>query len=366
MCHTAMFRLKTLTALAGLVLVASTPLAGDPAAFTMIVLPDTQVYTETDEGAAIFRKQTNWIVANRSALNIRFVMHEGDVVETASSEAQYVRARAAMSVLDQAAPAVPYGVLPGNHDSVFDSKSQFTRFFGPNSGVNFGVTSFQAYPWWGGSYMPNQRHVGNYQVYSVPNAGDFVVVHLAWIPNIDTHQGITTLADQTGDSGEVLRTKAMLRWADGVLKANANKRAILVFHAFLSLRNGVAERMVGGNPLAGTEFIWQTLIVPNPNVFLTLNGHELGLQAEANRSDFAGGRWVHQVLANYQSRAAGGSGWLRILTYEPTDRRIRVRTYSPHLNQYEQDANSEFTLPLDGSATTPPVLAAPRNLRIGG
>ena len=62
---------------------------------------------------------------------------------------------------------------------------------------------------------------------------------------------------------------------------------------------------------------------------------------------------VHQLLADYQDRASGGEGWLRILRFVPAEDRVYVQTYSPWLNRYEQDADSEFTLafPMAGPFT---------------
>jgi hypothetical protein len=58
-------------------------------------------------------------------------------------------------------------------------------------------------------------------------------------------------------------------------------------------------------------------------------------------------------LADYQERASGGEGWLRILRFIPAENRIHVETYSPWLNRYETDSNSQFTLdfPMGGFST---------------
>ena len=50
------------------------------------------------------------------------------------------------------------------------------------------------------------------------------------------------------------------------------------------------------------------------------------------------------MLADYQERASGGEGWLRILRFVPADNKVYVQTYSPWLNRFETDADSEFTL----------------------
>ncbi|MEO8107888.1 MAG: Ig-like domain-containing protein, partial [Actinomycetes bacterium] len=80
-------------------------------------------------------------------------------------------------------------------------------------------------------------------------------------------------------------------------------------------------------------------------IHLVLSGHYSG---EGRRRDLNScGQPVHQVLADYQSRANGGDGWLRYMTFNPTENTIDVKTYSPKLNRFESDANSEFTLDFD-------------------
>ena len=81
-----------------------------------------------------------------------------------------------------------------------------------------------------------------------------------------------------------------------------------------------------------------------------LCGHDSG---EAFRSDTVRGYTVYQVMADYQSRSNGGDGWLRILDFNPVEDLIYVKTYSPHLNKYETDSNSQFTLFYDMTETTP-------------
>jgi len=78
-----------------------------------------------------------------------------------------------------------------------------------------------------------------------------------------------------------------------------------------------------------------------------LCGHVPG---EGRRQDTFNGNTVHTMLSDYQGRTAGGNGWLRILEFSPANNEIRVKTYSPWLNQFENDADSEFNLPYDMNA----------------
>ena len=49
------------------------------------------------------------------------------------------------------------------------------------------------------------------------------------------------------------------------------------------------------------------------------------------------------MLANYQQFEKGGNGFLRILTIDPKNRRISVKTYSPYINKYKTDTDQQFT-----------------------
>ena len=86
----------------------------------------------------------------------------------------------------------------------------------------------------------------------------------------------------------------------------------------------------------------------NPNLFLMMGGHNTG---EGQRVDTFNGNTVNSFLANYASRSNGGNGWLRILEFSPANNEIRVKTYSPVLDQFETDANSQFVLPYDLQGT---------------
>ena len=79
----------------------------------------------------------------------------------------------------------------------------------------------------------------------------------------------------------------------------------------------------------------------NPNLFLMLTGH-VGV-GEARRQDTFNGNTVHSLMSNYQEEMNGGNGWLRIMTFSPTNDEIQVTTYSPWLDQFNTDSDNQFT-----------------------
>jgi 3',5'-cyclic AMP phosphodiesterase CpdA len=82
----------------------------DDAAWTIAVLPDTQIYARSHP--ELFIAQTRWIAAQAERHRIRFVLHAGDIVDD-GGEAQWRVAERALRVLDG---RVPYVLALGNHD----------------------------------------------------------------------------------------------------------------------------------------------------------------------------------------------------------------------------------------------------------
>lgn len=120
----------------------------------------------------------------------------------------------------------------------------------------------------------------------------------------------------------------------------AGRVGIVTTHGYFGLQG---QRSVPS--CSNTQYLWDELGEPNPNLRFMLSGHVHG---ETRRVDPVDGRSVFQLLADsaadYQERRDGGEGWLRILRFVPGDDKLYVQTFSPWLNQFETDADSEFTL----------------------
>jgi hypothetical protein len=286
---------------AGGTLTASASLRRASAAeFTIIALPDTQHYSE--QFPAVFTAQTQWIIDNKTARNIVFVTHEGDIVEHYNLASEWQAANTSLSMLDG---VVPYGMGPGNHDQPTTLFNQY-----------FPYTRYQGETWYGGHYQ--NLNDNNYELFS-GGGMDFVIVHLQFCP-----------------------PAAAVSWASSVLQTYPDRIGMMTTHGYLGLS---AQRSV--NLCADTQYLWDGLAVPNPNLHFMLAGHVHG---ESRRVDTANGHPVYQMLADYQDRATGGEGWLRILRFVPSEDKVYVQTYSPWLNRFESDADSEFTLdfPMSG------------------
>jgi hypothetical protein len=315
--------------------------APPPRPFSIVVLPDTQYYSAGY--TQIFEAQTRWIVANRAALNIAFVLHEGDVVDT-DVAAQWQNAARSLRRLEG---QVPYFVTVGNHD--IGSNCPTARGCRATM-INdfFPVSGFSGTSWFGGTFEPD--HIEN-------NYGIVPVEGGSWL----------VLALEFGPRDQVLE------WANGVLDAHPDLPALLVTHAYLyndgtrydhftrpdqlwSPHNYDLDWLPGG--VNDGEEMWQALVSKHDNLRFVLSGHALPADPNTNpdttarlTSTRASGSHCHQILANYQTcsgfpcpETMGGDGYLRIMRFDPATHGMSVRTYSPYLDRWKTDPPNEFVL----------------------
>lgn len=75
---------------------------------------------------------------------------------------------------------------------------------------------------------------------------------------------------------------------------------------------------------------------------------------EGEKIDNLDNRTVYQLLSDYQGFPQGGDGWLRIMKFVPSENTIYVTTYSPYLDNYRTNSDSQFQLyyPMNETAAT--------------
>jgi hypothetical protein len=248
----------------------------------------------------MFDAQTTWLVNNQVTRNIVYTTHLGDIVNDVGTIAQWdiagklAATKGALTALDDA--GMKYSLAVGNHDG------------GPSNTTNFN------------SYFPSTRvgdgHMGsdndnNYGLFSYGGM-DFILINIEYG------------ADST-----------VIAWADDLLTNPPynTRRAIVVTHDLLT----------NCTTLSSTGQAIYTALQDRPNLFLMLGGH---LDSPECRLDLprTGMDTVYALRSDYQTRS-GGNGWLRLMEFQPAVNQIQVYTYTPFLDQWETDANSQFTLP---------------------
>lgn len=314
------------------------PTGPDKDSFCLIVLPDTQHYSEKFPKS--FTAQTNWIIEHRNIRNIQGVLHLGDITNH-STVAEWKNASASMAVLDEA--KMPYAYVPGNHDySKTGNCSDRTTLLNDY----FSVDRAKKQPTFAGTYDREPTRTEN-SIHRWDVAGRKLLI----------------LALEFGPRNDVLR------WANEMLTKYADREVILITHAHIYFDDSRYDRSKFGtkqswNPhvygvakatmddVNDGEEVWTKLISKHENVILTLNGHVLGDGLGRFESKTPAGRIVPQHLVNFQMRPHGGDGWLRILEFK-TNGTMAAIDYSPVLNKSNVSKQNAFTvaLPKIGSAT---------------
>jgi len=155
---------------------------------------------------------------------------------------------------------------------------------------------------------------------------------------------------------------AALAWAGELLDRHDAVPAIILTHAYLDADgtrfDHVSRHDQPWNPhryfvdqspgaVNDGEEMWRKLVSRHDNVRFVLCGHALDDGTGRLASRRADGSTVHEILANFQTGALGGGGYLRIMRFSPARRTVAVETYSPYLNQFKRDPDNQFELRYD-------------------
>jgi len=282
--------------------------------FTVVLLPDTQNYSEKYPDT--YLTQTRWIKSRAKPDNVKFVIHLGDIVQTARIEKEWRVADRAHAILDG---VVPYSVVPGNHD--MDSKNRrltrgtslYDKYFPPSR--------FEKHSWYGGHM--GESNASNYCLFEAGGM-KFMVLSLAFAPS-----------------------DPMLAWAGGVIHAHKDCRVIVATHFYMRPEGrGTDPRPYGLDGCNG-EDLWKKFVQKYDNIFMVVSGHVLGVnhQTSINRA----GRKVHEILCDYQGLPNGGDGWLLTLRFVPRQNKIHAEAYSPLLDKHNVAPMHTYTLDYDMS-----------------
>ncbi len=330
--------------------------------FTLAVIPDIQSYTNHNAQKGVWgyplnnmdmlMAQMEYIRDNTVANGgtIAFAVQEGDLVDNRSMfSSEWRDASRALMLMDG---LIPYLVVPGNHDSDRWSRidrsipfqsvgwSTFKKYFGNES------PHFKDKKWYGGSYNDG---MDSWSILTVEGQRILFLAleletpddALEWAQSvIDMHKGIPTVVI-----------------THEYLTVGARDRENPEYLAFGNSRNRLYAN--GNSP----ETVWNKFISKNDQIFMVLCGHSYldngegeGIRIDVN--DY--GHKVYAVLANYQGRREidnsivtrrnlidSADGWFRLMHFDIAKSRVRVQTYSPYLDRYETDADSDFTINFD-------------------
>lgn len=282
--------------------------------FTLVVIPDTQ--REVRSVDPRFDNRMKWLVDNRSALDIRFVTHTGDVVDWDTSDhIQYKRASTGFTLLDNA--QMPYAVALGNHDTAAVCVGGSACPGNTNLNLRDTRTFNQFFPI---SRFKNLR--GVYEPGKVDNAFhtfraggvDWVVINLEMWP----------------------RT-AVINWAKSVLQQLPRHNAIFITHSHLTSGSTIVGTN-GGYGDTSPQYVYDNLYTQFANVKFVFSGHT-GTTGYLKGTGVKGNTF-YQFLNCYHDETSNPT---RLMEIDTAARTVATRVYSPYTGTEKNDG-SKMTL----------------------
>ncbi len=310
--------------------------------YTMAVLGDTQMHLSVatdgnglslyDEGydytSNAFYKNIQWLIANKDALNLQFVMHMGDLtdnlnnnvsasngVNKGNKEMDY-----AMQFMDYLTEAgIPWSLNRGNHDSRdYWYQSYNYSEYGETYEENFTGVEFGAYS--------EDDMCNTYYKFNV-NGLKYMIVSLNLIPSL-----------------------AEMEWANDIISANPDRLVIVTTHAYVGHSGGYASDVMNlTNEYSNLEAVWTNLVSKHKNIFMTVCGHESG--TDIIRMDSVGdnGNPVYQFMIDESQLEYAGHHAVApfaILGFDNGGSTVHFNYYSATDNKLFRDWN-QFTIELD-------------------
>ena len=274
----------------------------------------------------MFTLQTHWIAKNKDKYDIRYVLGLGDITDD-NTRRQWRHAQEAIAELDG---RVPYALAAGNHDYTPHGNPVSGR-----SGMNsyFPPSKFQKWPTFGGVMKPGDI-TNSYHLFSAGRPTG----------SSSSCNGPPATPPSSGPTRCLPSIRSARRFSSPMPTSTTTAPAtILPRKANRRSATRTPIRQKDGND---GEELWQKLVRKN-NFALVFYGHVCGRSRGflASRNDR--GRRVCQMVVDYQGRALGGEGYLRILEFLPDGKTVHVKSYSPLYDKYLDDADNQFSFELD-------------------
>jgi hypothetical protein len=277
---------------------------GEPvdATFSFMVIPDTQNEVLSDSGAAMyFDHRIDWIVENRDALDVRWVLQTGDLVNWDTPDHdQYVRASVGFEAFDDA--ALPYVIAIGNHDTAATCKGGSACPGDTNMHLRDTSTFNEYFPTTRFPTLTDVFEAGKCDnSYHLIEAGglDWVIINIELWARTEAYQ-----------------------WMGQVLADHPGHNAIVITHSHLDDDSGIFASN-GGYGDNSPQTIFDEVLSQHANVRLVFSGHT-GISGF--REDVGvNGNTIHQFLYN----RIDGVNPVRVVEIDTDARTLDSYVYSP-------------------------------------
>jgi hypothetical protein len=282
--------------------------------YTIAVIPDIQFLTFYHQD--VLNSLFNWIQNNAEARNIQFVIQVGDLTDK-NTVVEWQLVKDNFNKLDDA--GVSYVFIPGNHDYKGMPSDRDTELF--NTYLPYAIYSQTSI--FGGSYENDK--LDNAYYYFTTTDTTYLMLCLEMVPR-----------------------DPVLDWANKVVTANSDCRAIVITHAYLS-SDGSYDVSSGYDTNGNSgQAIWDKFVSQHANIIMVLCGHihydDLVMRIDTGIY----GNEVPQLLVDAQDMDYyhEGVGMIALLTFNNGGRNVAVNWYSVKEDKLFRDWN-QFTFSVE-------------------
>ena len=276
-------------------------------AYSFAIVGDTQ--TVNDQNPELLKNIYQWIVNNKDAKNIQYVIGLGDITELgvdeghanyteSESNQQWIDAKEAITLMDG---KLPYSLIRGDgHDGI----EMFNKYFASHE-----------------PYLDNIS--GYYEEGRIDN-----VYHTFKVGEVD----YLLLCLDHGTKDDVLV------WANEVVASHPDHRVIVTTHQYLQSDGTLSESWESGNASAydpennAADELWDKFISKHPNISMVICGHSDVDGVITTKQTGDHGNEVTQILINPQGMDAeyyhGSKGMVAMLYFSTDGQSVQVEYYS--------------------------------------
>ncbi len=266
--------------------------------YTFAVVGDTQIVAKQDKlnGTQNLNRLYDWIVSQKDAQNIQYVMGLGDITDGNSAE-EWSIAKEAIHRLNG---HIPYSLVRGNHDG----STQINQTFNDPATSPYS----QSYE---GSFDGTLNNTWR-TLYAGSSQTPYLILTLDYGP-----------------------TDEILAWADQVVQEHPNHNVIVTTHAYLfrdgtTLDSGDVCPPSNSNPAYNNgDQVWEKFVRKHENIVMVLSGHDPCAQVVVTQTEGDHGNVVTQMLIDPQGVDAKSLiGAVALLHFSADGKKVSVEYYS--------------------------------------
>jgi len=294
-------------------------------AYSLAVVGDTQTVTRhnPDKLKTIYQ----WIVDNKEAKNIQYVIGLGDITErgedwghknndteaeTANGDAEWAAAREAISLMDG---ELPYTLIRG---AGHDGRERFNEWFGDHKGYTDNIAG----------YYKEGRIENVYHTFKVGNV-DYMILCLDFGAKDD-----------------------VLEWANALVAAHPTHRVIVTTHGYMEKDGSLLETGEAYCPSQSYydktnndgDDLWNKFVRKHANICMVMCGHMSADDVVVSKQTGDHGNEVTQILVDPQSMDSSSVplGMVAMLYFSEDGEDVQVEYYSTITDTWRP--NSSFTV----------------------